>query len=141
MLMNESFAPHFRCASRNARKVADGDRWHVAVGDEHVAIEVFRNFIEAKSHSVARAALRLLEREACAMEVHRGLDFASLVTDDDHDGIGIRFDCGDCANCAPNHRLAAKLVQNLGPLRAHAGPLAGGENDRSDRAAIRSHRN
>src|ERR1700735_4000661 len=67
-----------------------GDGWHVAVSDEHVAIEVLRNFIEAKSHSVARAALRLLQREARAMEVHGSLDFASLVTDDDHNGIGIR---------------------------------------------------
>src|SRR5271154_2468116 len=82
-----------------------GDRWHVAVCDEHVAIEIFRNFIQAKSNSVARAALRLLQREAYAIDIHRGLDFASLVTDDDHNGIGIRFEYADRANRAPNHRL------------------------------------
>ncbi len=66
MLMNESLAPHFRCASRNARKVADVIGGHVAVSDEHVAVEVRRNFVEAKSRRVAGAALRLLERESRA---------------------------------------------------------------------------
>ena len=44
------------------------------------------------------------------------------MADDDHDS-GSGLECGDGAHRARDHRLAAELVQHLGALRAHPGPL------------------
>src|SRR5580704_10355806 len=123
MLMNETFAPRFRCASRNARRV-DG------------LMAGMSPYMMSTSRGVSRAALRFLERESRVREIHGSFDFARLVADDDYDWIGL--DRGHSSDCARNHRLAAKLVQDLGALRSHPGPFAGGEDDRGD--AIRSHR-
>ncbi len=112
------------------------DSGHVAVSDQHVAGEVCGKLAEGASHGVARTALRLLERKSHLRGVRGGFDFARLVADDDHDGVGLQR--GECTNSARDHRLSAKLVQDLGALRAHPGSLAGGENDRCE--AIRSHR-
>ncbi len=106
------------------------DGGHVAVSDEHVAGEVRGQLAEGASNGVAGAALRLLERESRVREVYRGFDLARLVPDDDYDWIGLER--GDGADRARDHRFSAEFVQDLGALRAHPGPFAGGKDDGGD---------
>ena len=108
------------------------DHRHVAVEDQHVAVEVRRESLQAASRRVARAALRGLTRDLDAHARHAGArgrrDLVALMADH-HDQRRGR-ERHERAHHARDHRLAAKLVQHLGPRRAHPGAKPGGQNDR-----------
>ncbi len=100
----------------------------------------WRNFGQRAAGRITGAALCGLRRETRECSRHdaacggfdRGLNFASLMTDDHYQRVGLK--ARDRAHHARDHRLPSDLVQHLGSLGAHPGAQTGGENYRGERS-------
>ena len=111
---------------------------HVAVGDDHLSVEVGEQAL-SRAHGVTGAQRRVLDGDGGGAQplLDMGADLGRVVSDDHDDALTAQTLGG--VDGVVQHGAVADAVQHLGQRRLHARALAGGEDDGGPSCRVAGH--